>query len=499
MKNVQVLNTNIIEISQAKIDSTAKEVTMLVHKINSVNENGLDFLKEYTEIAMKSLINKPVVCKYKETIDDLGGHEHVVDKKTGKIIELNTIPIGTITDVWVGSVSEDDGMEALFAKATLWSYKYPKILDVIERNFKEGICASSVEVEIHKYNDDASQEYRYGIDFTYLSNCLLGQSTSPADIDAGVLNISDKEIAQAVKHDLEINNESKGGHTLSEVFNKGIDINYHSIEVNALKLSNVSTQIYNILNPLNPQNNSRQYNYYIRDVYVGHVICESERDYTELWKIPYSITNDQVVISSQDEWVKGSIGFIPEGVNLDDLQSQVVELNDKILKLQEEVKSSMTIEELQVELSTKENEIAEFKAKVDDLEQKVTELNETIVSQESTKKELEVKVTELNSSIEELSNYKEQVETAEKEAKVKEINEKYSKLLPEDVMKADATQSLINELKVTELNELVVNEVAKQKQDIEVNEKGDSDVTISSKKPEDLLPNDVKTKYGLSI
>lgn len=499
MKNVQVLNTNIIEISQAKIDSTAKEVTMLVHKINSVNENGLDFLKEYTEIAMKSLINKPVVCKYKENIDDLGGHEHVVDKKTGKIIELNTIPIGTITDVWVGSVSEDDSTEALFAKATLWSYKYPKILDVIERNFKDGICTSSVEVEIHKYNDDASQEYRYGIDFTYLSNCLLGQSTSPADIDAGVLNISDKEIAQAVKHDLEINNESKGGHTLPEVFNKGIDINYHGIEVNALKLSNVSTQIYNILNPLNPQNNSRQYNYYIRDVYVGYVICESERDYTELWKIPYSITNDQVVISSQDEWIKGSIGFIPEGVNLDDLQSQVVELNNKILKLQEEVKSSMTIEELQAELSTKENEIAEFKSKVDDLEQKVTELNETIVSQESTKKELEVKVTELNSSIEELSKYKEQVETAEKEAKVKEINEKYSKLLPEDVMKAETTQSLINELKVTELNELVVNEVAKQKQDIEVNEKGDSDVTISSKTPEDLLPNDVKTKYGLSI
>lgn len=499
MKNVQVLSTNIIEISQAKTDTTAKEIIMLVHKVNSVNENGLDFLKEYTETAMKSLINKPIVCKYKDNIDDLGGHEHVVDNKTGKIIELNTIPIGTITDVWIEKISEDDDTEALFAKATLWSYKYPKILEVIERNFKVGICTSSVEVEVHKYNDEASQEYRYGIDFTYLSNCLLGQSTSPADNDAGVMSISDKEIAQAIKHDLEINNDKEGGVIVPEVFNKGIDINYHGIEVSALKLSNVSTQIYNILNPLNPQNNSRQYNYYIRDVYVGYVICESERDYTELWKIPYSITNDQVVISSQDKWIKGSIGFIPDGVSLDDLQSQVIELNNEITKLQEEVKSNMNNEELQAELSTKEAEIAEFIIKVDDLEKKVKELSETIVSQESTKKELEVKVTELNSSIDELSKYKEQVETAEKEAKVKEINEKYSKLLPDEVMNAETTQSLINELNVTELNELVVNEVAKQKNEIEVNQKGDSDVLISSKQPENLLPSDIVSKYELSI
>lgn len=499
MNNLQVLNTSIIEISQAKIDSTAKEIIMLVHKLNHVNENGLDFLKEYTETAMKSLINKPVVCKYWENIDDLGGHEYVVDKKTGKIIELNTIPIGTITDVWIDKISEDDDTEALFAKATLWSYKYPKIIEVIERNFKEGICTSSVEVEIYKYNDDASQDYRYGIEFTYLSNCLLGQAVTPADSDAGILGISDKEIAQAVKHDLEINNELKGDEFVTEVFNKGIEINYYDIEVSALKLSNVSTQIYNILNPLNPQNNSRQYNYYIRDVYVGYVICESERDYTELWKIPYAISNDQVVVSSQDEWVKGSIGFIPDGVNLDELQTQVVELNNKILKLQEEVQSSMTIEELQAELSTKETEIAEFKSKVEELSQKVTELNETIVSQESTKKELEEKVTELNSSIEELNQYKEQVETAEKEAKVKELNEKYSKLLSEETLKAETTQELISELKVTELNELVVNEIAKQKQEIEVSQKGDGDVVISSKQPEDLLPKDVVSKYGLSI
>jgi len=496
---IQTINTSIVEISQT-IDSTAKEITMLVHKLNHVNANGLDFLKEYTETAMKTLINKPVVCRYYENIDDLGGHEQVVDPKTGKIVELNTIAIGTITEVWIDKISEDDDTEALFAKATIWSYKYPKIFEVIERNFTDGICTSSVEVEISKYNDEASQEYRYPLNYVYLSNCLLGVSTPPADSDAGVLSVTDKEVAQAIKQDLEINKDMKGVENMTDTFNKGIEIRFHDgVEVNSLKLKDVGGQIYNILNPLNPTNNKRQYNYYIRDVYVDYVICESEYDYTELWKIPYSISNDQVVISSQDQWVKGQLGFIPEGVNLDQLQIQVTELNNKLEELKKEAELSMekTVEELQAELSTKETEIAEFKTKLEELESKVTELNETIVSQESTKKELEGQVTELNSAIEELNKYKEQVETAEKEAKVAELSSRYEKLLSEETFKSERVQNAIQELNSTELNSVVVEEIAKEKTSVETASAKDETVTIVASKQEDLIPKNILQKYGI--
>lgn len=490
MKKIQTINTSILEISQTT-DSTAKEITMLVHKLDSVNANGLDFLKEYAETAMKSIINKPVVCKYYDTLDDLGGHEHVIDKKTGKIVELNTIAVGTITEAWIDEISEDDETKALFAKATIWSYKYPKIMEVIERNFADGICTSSVEVQINEYDGEPTKEYRVAKTYTYLSNCLLGTTTLPADSDAGILSVADKEIAQAIISDLEINND-KGGEKVTEKFNKGIEIKFHDVEVNSLKLKDVSAQIYNLLNPLNPTNNKRQYNYYIRDVFVDFVICESEHDYSELWKIPYSITNDQIILSSQELWVKGSLGFIPDGINLDQLQTQVSELNSQLenLKKEAELHMSKTVEELQAELLAKETEVSEVKIKITELEAKVTELNETVVTQEESKTSLEGQIAELNSKIEELTPFKEQVEKAEKDVKVSELSSRYEKLLSEETFKSEEVQSAITELNSDKLNGIVVAEIAKEKLVETASTIKDESVTIIASKQDDLLPKD---------
>lgn len=498
MEKIQKFNASIIEISQT-IDSTAKEITMLVHKLDHVNANGLDFLKEHTETAMKTLINKPVVCKYYENIDDLGNHEHVVDKNTGKIVELNTIAVGTITVAWIDKLDDDDALEALYAKATIWSYKYPKVMEVIERNFNDGICTSSVEVEISKYNKDASKEYRYPESYVYLSNCLLGQNVTPADSDAGVLSVADKEISQAIKHDLELNNDMKGDDVMTDDFNKGIEIKYHSIEVSSLKLNEVGGQIYNLLNPLNPINNKRQYNYYIRDVFVDYVICESEHDYSELWKIPYSIIDNQVIISPQDNWTKGKLGFIPEGIDLEQLQMQTTELNNKIeeLKKEAELHMSKTVEELHVELSAKETELADFKAKLEEFEGKVAELNATIVAQEESKANLEGQITELNSAIEELNKYKIQVETAEKESKVAEFSSRYEKLLSEETFKSERVQNAIQELNAVELNSVVVEEIAKEKVEVETASTKTDEVIVVASKQEDLIPKSLLQKYGI--
>lgn len=518
MNKLNVLDTKIIEISQ-KIDSTVKEITMLVHKIGVPNANGLDFLKEYTEQYMNSLLDKPVVCKYNEQKDDLGTHEQVIDPKTNKIIELKTIAIGTITDVWIDKINDEDEIEALYAKATIWSYKYPKIMACIERLFSEGVSTSSVEVEIHQYGDNPTQEYRYGTNFTYLANCLLGSTVEPADSDAGTIDITNKEIASAVKEDLkELNskNEEKEEKNMDDVtqiqFNKGHEISYHGkIETNALKFSDVSNQIYNLLNPLNPKTNERKYNYYILDMYVDHVIVEEWDDYNVLWRIGYEINGDTVILQHQENWIKGYKGFIPESIDIDqliaDMQSanqQVTELNNKLNEFEskkEELNSmEKTVERLTAELAEKESTIIELNGKITVLEGKVTELSETIVSQEEAKKKMESQITELNSKIEELTPFKEQVEKAEKEAKITELNNKYSALLSEETFKSERVQNAIANLDTMELNAVVVEEVAKVKANaIETASKKDEDVVVKAKKSEDLIPQDIISKYGLSI
>lgn len=498
MNKIQTINTSIVEISQS-IDHSAKEITMLVHKLNHVNANGLDFLKEYTETAMKSIINKPVVCKYYENIDDLGGHEHVVDKTTGKIVELNTIAIGTITDSWIDKINEDEDIEALFVKATIWSYKYPKITEVIERNFEDGICTSSVEVSIEEYDGEPTQKYRVAKTYTYLSNCLLGQTTPPADSDAGVLSVADKEIAQAIVSDLETNGK-KGDVQVAEKFNKDHEINYHAqFEVASLKLDEVSNQIYNKLNPLNAKTSNRQYNYCIRDLYNDYVIVEDWDDYKVLYKIPYTIENDEVVLAPQEQWVQGTLGFIPDNVDLTQLQIQVAELNKEIEVLQKGAKEQMdkTVEELQTELSAKDTEIAEFKTKIEELEAKVTELNETIVTQTEAKSALEGEIAELNSKVEELKPFKEQIEKAEKDAKVAELSSRYEKLLAEEVFKSEEVQSAITELNSAKLNDIVVAELAKEKTVETASKKDDDSFTIVASKQEDLLPKNILQKYGI--
>lgn len=137
----------------------------------------------------------------------------------------------------------------------------------------------------------------------------------------------------------------------------------------------------------------------------------------------------------------------------------------------------------------------DYEAEIAELQAKIDNLNALVVAEQEAKTALEEKIKELNAQIEELKPYKENFEKAEKEKQMAELSAKYSKLLSEDVFKSERVQKAIEELNVTELNSVVVEEVAKQKTD----SGSTDDVVISSKKPENLLEEDLSVKYGLSI
>ncbi|MBX0320187.1 hypothetical protein [Shouchella clausii] len=496
----EFVNTQILEIAQKnKTDTTVKEIIMLVHKLDIPNGNGLEFSKETTQEYMSTLIDKPVVCKYYEDIDDLGTHEPEYDPETGHIIRLNTISVGSITDVWIDKVDDDSGVEALYAKATIWSYKYPEIARVILEHFENNTSNTSVEVEIYEYGKTEDESIRQAKNYTYLGHCILGSTVMGADPDAAVIGYAEKQIAQAVGQDISTQLNSKEGElkSLSNEFNKGFAIQYHgTLETNSLKFSDVEKYIYNVLNPIDPKTGDREYNYFIRDLYTDHVIVESWNHYDTLYKIPYTVLNDSVTLESKESWEKGVLGFVPSTVEVNSLIGQVKDLQkelDKKMEVAEKVaqEAKKSKEELQNELQAKET--------------KINELNEFVTQQEQKNqeeiKELNSKIEQLTSKVAELEPYKSQVEEAEKAAKITELNERYAPLLGEELMASDEVKALIEEAKEIELNKLVVEKVmekqaAEKDKQTEINSSNDDlDITPGKQKP--LAKQSLKEKYDL--
>lgn len=480
-KDKQLLPSSIIEISSKNV---TKEIVMLIHKIDISNGNGLDFKKEYVEKFKDTLINKPVVTKYIPIVDDLGHHEQVLDSD-GNIVGLETIAIGTIKEVWIDNLPTDSTVKALYAKADLWNYKYPEIIACVEKLFNNDNADSSVEVEIYSYGENPTKEYRYATDYTYIGNCLLGSTIIPADSNAGIISIVQKEIAAAVKTDLEnLEGKQKGENKLAEkeVFNKGFNIKFH-IETNELSHEDIRQQIYNLINPVNPKTDERSYKYWIREVFQTYFIVESWDNGDKLYKIEYTLTNDSVVISS--DWQQVEITYQPVGINL---EYEINNLQQELAKVKEELTTMK-------ENETKE--VSELLTKISDLESKVKELNTKIVEQTEDKVKLESTITELNSTIEDLNKYKEQVETAEKEVKQTELSNKYSKLLSEETFKSEEVQNAIQELNSEKLNEIVVNEVTKEKNEVEVASKQNDDVIVVASKQDDLIVKN-KQEYWAS-
>jgi outer membrane murein-binding lipoprotein Lpp len=315
----------------------------------------------------------------------------------------------------------------------------------------------------------------------------------PADSDAGITNVFQREVASAVQQDLKLNKEGDDPVSKPEkvLFNKGFEVKYHGkVETNELSYGDIRDQLYNLINPIDPQTDERNYIYWIRELYQTYVILENWDNPSVMFKANYSITNNIVSLESKDSWQQVEITYQPVGTNINqwlvDKEHEVTELNNKIKE--EKGMTEEQIKELQSQLET-------ANAKIDELNSKVTELNGTIVSQEESKKSFEGQVSELNSQIEELNKYKEQVEIAEKEAKKTTLVEKFSKLLSDETMKSERVVNALEECNEIELNSIVVEEVTKEKV-VETNSKSEN-VIVTASKEEDLIPQTILQKYGL--
>lgn len=450
---------------------------------NDVNYNNAqftdDFIDGVIENADKYLAIPFQVNRTKLENGTYDSLTHELDKNGN----LLTDTIGA----FVGFEKEEiDDANCLVGTTRIYK-RYPKTCEAILELYENGELETSVEVLVGQYEKTDEGVRQIG----YEGNDIIGHAivTSGAEKRAKPSLL----IAQALEQDLQ------GGETMdNKEFNKGFEIKYQ-IETASIKLSDISNSIYNQLNPIDAKQGYRDYNYYIKTLYNDYVIVEDWDNYETCYRIGYRVENDTVILDIKDKWIKGSYGFIPEGVDIDALiaekEQEILELSNKIEKHKEELiamadENKLTVEELEV----KNAELAE---KVKVLDTKINELNELVVSQKEAITTHVDKEKELSSKVEELEPFKLQVEKAEKEAKQTELSSKYSKILSEETMKSERVQSAIENLNTVELAEIVVEESLKEKElaSTTTPDKQDDNVVVTASKKEDLLPTNSRDKW----
>ena len=245
------MNTERICLSSKTIDIAENdlylELTNRMCYYDDVNLNNI--LLPYKGVedkaieCSKSLLNMPVQAKYKKIAgkDDLGSHEMRVTPE-GDVI-FDTESIGTHIDVWIEETEittvngETKILPCLYAKKRIWK-RNKNFINAIKRLYEsEGGLGSSWEIQTLEYS------YKDGvktlIDYVFLSDCLLGSTTTPAysgtskAISLSSLSEQELMIAEALSRDiisqgLDIKNNEKEDDTLET--NKDIEKSNEEIE-----------------------------------------------------------------------------------------------------------------------------------------------------------------------------------------------------------------------------------------------------------------------------
>jgi hypothetical protein len=476
-----MVKPKILELQQS--NDIYMTITMCI-LTNQVNLNNARFTDDFINGVVENkekYIGIPLVANRVKLENGVyNSLTHEFDSSTG---ELKTDIIGSFSDFWTST--DEDGSLLLMGNARVFK-RYPNVCSALIELYESGDLEFSCEVLVTQYED--IQDGVRTIGYADGANQLIGSAvvTYPAEPKSKAYLL----VAEALEKDF----GDSGGDKMSkqhktEVFNKGHEISYHGKELSSLTFEEIGNQIYNLLNPIDAKTGNREYNYWIRDLYNDYVIVEDWDDYNDLWKIPYQISNNTVILAPQDQWVRGSLGFIPDGVDIDslmsDLESQTVEMNNKINELNTQHK-----EELEKMDEQHKAQIEELQSKIGQLTAKVDELNNLVVSQKEEIVQLQEKEKELNSVIEELKPYKDKVEQAELEEKQKALEEKFSKLLSEETFKSEEVQNAIKELNETKLNEIVVAEVAKEK----ISAPKKENVIVTASAQADLIPQSRKDR-----
>lgn len=174
------MSSSVLELSEHK---TYIELIRRSCYYNYPNGNNVQLNSDNAEEMAETLINQPVVAKYKKIADkdDLGGHECSVDKNGNVKFGTATIGVNTAVEVKDDDVTlysgETVNTPCLFVTSRIWK-RNSSVCNAIKRLFSLGQLHSSWEILSEKTEmvDGVKVLKKY----LFESDCLLGSRTTPA-------------------------------------------------------------------------------------------------------------------------------------------------------------------------------------------------------------------------------------------------------------------------------------------------------------------------------
>ena len=482
--------SKVVELSEDKDYLTLKN---RVFFFNSPNLNSVQINYDESSLEQcKSLINCPLLAKYvkRNGQDDLGGHE--VSVQNGQVT-FNTAAIGTITDIEI--VEEDvetvDGrtqkLPCLYATEVVWS-RFKNATNAIRRLYQAGKLHNSWELKSGEYS--FSNGIKTIKSYTFIGNCLLGTESYPAyGKSAQVLNISEnteqyeylaaESFSEALALDIESASASNINQNQLDDTNRkeeglSMDVNEATIdisqeetkeetvetveveetaEVNVEETNSETTEVSaddpveestteetveaESVESEDAETEETSAMKTVNDIRRMIRVALNEKNTEDYMDVAFVFPEDKVVLVQS--WNMKELEYIQYSYRVED---------DKVV-LDDEKKVELVISPLQInsEIETKNNAIAEANERIVALETKVAEL--TKIKEELDTIKAEKASTERAEAVEKLRNYvinsgrftETELDSAEIKEAIENLNESWLKAEIADRLVASLAKS----------------------------------------------------------
>ena len=458
------MSSNVIELSEHK---TYIELTRRLCYYDYPNLNGVQLNSDTAEEKAQSLLMQPVVAKYKRirNKDDLGGHECSVDNHGN--VTFGTVPIGVNVAVEIKNDTiniNNNTVETpcLFATSRIWT-RNKNVCSAIKRLFAEGKLHSSWEILTE--NAEYVNNVKILKDYVFEADALLGSTSNPAYGECAttlcVASAEDPEIllSEAIANDFNIDNsETKEDKTLkikeneSVVTSENADVVTDEVVETSQETENVETTETN------------------NDTETETVNTSSDEDTQEV--VDNSETVDVSALTVRDlrckieKACRDKIRYCWVAFMFPTENYVLVEFDERESEL-EYMKFAYTVNGEDVTVG--EPEKVKLAVSVADINSEISEKNDAIIKANE-------EITALKSEVETLTKYKEMFEQAEAEKAADELAKKKKCLSEyavksgyissEEIESSEEIKKLIESVDENGIKAIIVDRLMAQKSDV---------------------------------